>query len=674
MRRTLTRRLAGALAGGLLVVGMLPTPVAAAGAATHLAFGAQPANTSAGQPISPAITVQVEDATGAVVTGSTATVTAAILSNPGGGTLTGTLAEDASSGVATFGDLSIDAAGVGYTLVATSRGLTGATSAGFTIIGPAAKLAFGTQPTNTAANATMSPAVTVLVEDANGTVVPGDTSSVSLAITNGTGTAGAALSGGAAVNAVNGVATFGSLTIDKPGSGYTLSASDGSLSGATSGAFTIVGPAATLAFGTQPTNTVANATISPAVTVLVEDAGGNVVQSSSASVTLAIGTNPGGGTLSGTKTVSVSGGVATFSDLSINNAGAGYTLSAASGSLTGATSGAFAISASTQHLGFTTQPGGGAAGTIWSQQPVVAVEDANGYVVTTDSTTVVYLSISTNPAGGTLSCTSGTSLEVTNGIASFSGCSISIGSSSYYTLSATSSPAWTSATSGAFLVSGSAEHLVFTTQPGGGAAGTIWSQQPVVAVEDVNGTIVTGDYSTVVYLSISTNPAGGTLSCTSGTGVTVTSGVATFYGCSIGIGSSSSYTLSASSSPSWTSATSGAFLVGGGLTQVTLTDTSAAGINRGTSGFGTKSLVVTRHGYVTLLVMTSPNLTGAHLQIWAKSRTGSWHLLTTRIVAANGTVHYYARITGWTAFRARFVGDASHAAAWGPGRIATNPT
>jgi hypothetical protein len=83
---------------------------------------------------------------------------------------------------------------------------------------------------------------------------------------------------------------------------------------------------------------------------------------------------------------------------------------------------------------------------------------------------------------------------------------------------------------------------------------------------------------------------------------------------------------------------------------------------------------VAKHGYVTLLVVTSPYLAGAHLQIWGKSKTGAWHLLTTRIVAANGTVHYYARVTSWTAYRARFLGDASHAAAWGPGRIATNPT
>ena len=47
-------------------------------------------------------------------------------------------------------------------------------------------------------------------------------------------------------------------------------------------------------------------------------------------VTIAIGANPGGGTLSGTTTATVSGGVATFSNLSINQPGTGYTLVATS--------------------------------------------------------------------------------------------------------------------------------------------------------------------------------------------------------------------------------------------------------------------------------------------------------------------------------------------------------
>jgi len=65
---------------------------------------------------------------------------------------------------------------------------------------------------------------------------------------------------------------------------------------------------------------------------------GNTITSSAASITLTIGTNPSTGVLSGATTVSAASGVATFSNLSIDKAGTGYTLSAASTGLTGATS------------------------------------------------------------------------------------------------------------------------------------------------------------------------------------------------------------------------------------------------------------------------------------------------------------------------------------------------
>jgi outer membrane protein assembly factor BamB len=107
----------------------------------------------------------------------------------------------------------------------------------------------------------------------------------------------------------------------------------------------VVGPPAKLAFVQGPSNTAAGATITPAVTVAVEDANGNVETSDNATqVSLAIGTNPAGGTLSGGSAVTVASGVATFSGLSIDKAGTGYTLTASSTpAYTGATSVAFNI-------------------------------------------------------------------------------------------------------------------------------------------------------------------------------------------------------------------------------------------------------------------------------------------------------------------------------------------
>jgi hypothetical protein len=115
------------------------TPV---GAASKLPFTVQPGNMVSGTIITPAVTVTIQDASGNIVTTSTASVTLAIGTNPSSGTLSGTLTKNAINGVATFNNLSIDKVGTGYTLTAASSGLTGATSNTFNItVGAASKLA-----------------------------------------------------------------------------------------------------------------------------------------------------------------------------------------------------------------------------------------------------------------------------------------------------------------------------------------------------------------------------------------------------------------------------------------------------------------------------------------------------------------------------------------------------
>ena len=121
-------------------------------------------------------------------------------------------------------------------------------------------------------------------------------------------------------------------------------------------ATTTIGPPTKLAFVQGPSNTAVGAAITPAVTVAVEDANGNIETSDNVTqVSLAIGTNPAGGTLSGGSAVTVASGIATFSGLSINTAGTGYTLTASSTpSYTGATSAAFNITTGTSSPGWTT--------------------------------------------------------------------------------------------------------------------------------------------------------------------------------------------------------------------------------------------------------------------------------------------------------------------------------
>ena len=310
---------------------------------THLTFAQQPTNTNAGSSITPAVTVELRDAGNNLVTGATNTVTLAIGTNPGGGTLSGTTSVAAVNGVATFSGLSINNAGVGYTLVASATSLTGATSSTFNITAaaPPTQLAFVQQPTNTNAGASITPAITVEIRDASNALVSTATNTVTLNIS--TNPSGGTLSGTTSVAAINGVATFSGLSINNAGNGYVLTASSPGLTNADSSAFNILQVPTQLVFVQQPTNTTAGASITPAITVEIRDASNTVVTGATNTVALSISTNPSGGTLSGTTSVAAVNGVATFSGLSINNAGNGYVLTATSPGLTNGVSSAFNI-------------------------------------------------------------------------------------------------------------------------------------------------------------------------------------------------------------------------------------------------------------------------------------------------------------------------------------------
>ena len=103
------------------------------GGATRLVLSAPPATTVAGAFLAPAMTVTALDASGRTVTSFTGLVTLAFDANPGGATLSGSMTEGATAGVATFGSVVIDKAAAGYTLVAKSGSLTSAPSAAFAI-------------------------------------------------------------------------------------------------------------------------------------------------------------------------------------------------------------------------------------------------------------------------------------------------------------------------------------------------------------------------------------------------------------------------------------------------------------------------------------------------------------------------------------------------------------
>jgi hypothetical protein len=266
------------------------------------------------------------------------------------------------------------------TPVNTATQLCTLTALNLTVTLPPSKVAFTVQPSNVAAGASITPPVQVSVEDSSGNVVTTATNPVTIAIANNAGPGGV-LSGTLTATPVNGVATFSNLSINKAGTGYTLMAGATGLTSATSSAFNVTAPVpAKLAFTVQPSNVAINTSITPAVQVSVEDGSGNVVTTATNAITIAIGTNPGTGTLSGTATANAVAGVATFSNLSINQAGTGYTLMASATGLTSATSTAFNV---------TSGPAGFAVS--YSPQPLV-LSSATGAAAT--------LTVTVTPAGG----------------------------------------------------------------------------------------------------------------------------------------------------------------------------------------------------------------------------------------------------------------------------------
>jgi hypothetical protein len=144
-----------------------------------------------------------------------------------------------------------------------------------------------------------------------------------------------------------GVGTF-LATLGTAGS-QTLTATDtltASITGTSGTIVTSAGSANHLVFGQQPTNLFINQVMSPAVTVRVVDAFGNLVSTDNTDqVTLGIFNGPPGGTFTASSTASVTvvNGVATFNSLSLTTAGVYKLSEIVTGLYTGPVSNAFTV-------------------------------------------------------------------------------------------------------------------------------------------------------------------------------------------------------------------------------------------------------------------------------------------------------------------------------------------
>jgi uncharacterized repeat protein (TIGR03803 family) len=292
----------------------------------HFVFTRQPGNTIVGRKISPGVGLSLQDQFGNLIASSSMQVSAnlEIISLGGNATaaqLTGTTTVNLSKGVATFGNLLVSQPG-DYQLEFSAPGIPTATSNAFNTFFVPNHLAFTQQPMQTVAGSAFTPAIVISILDSSNRVDTTNNSVVTLTL-KGNGT----LNGTVSVAAINGVATFSDLSIDKAGS-YSLRADSTGLSGANSRSFTITPDVSTshLAVLQLPVSSnVAGKALSPNLSVQVIDQFGNRITSDQSSATITILSGPTAGGLIGTTTVNVSKGVATFKNLTLPLAG-DYTL------------------------------------------------------------------------------------------------------------------------------------------------------------------------------------------------------------------------------------------------------------------------------------------------------------------------------------------------------------
>jgi hypothetical protein len=252
------------------------------------------------------------------------------------------------------------------------------------------------------------------------------------------------------------------------------------------------------------------------VTVTAENSAGTVLVNYNGTVTLSLGNNPGNGTLSGTTTLNFVNGTATFTNLSINNPGMGYTLQAAGGGFAAAVSNAFDVSTAMDFtVSAATPQNAGAAFNF-----TVTALDQFGNVATNYSGAIAFTSSDGKailPSLGTLNA----------GTGSFNA---TLKTAGKQTITATDTLTTSiTGTSGAVTVSSGAPYqLVFGQQPTNVLSTQVISPAVTVQVLDAFGNLVDTDNNDTVTLGIFSGPSSGQFTGSSTTAQRVVNGVATF--------------------------------------------------------------------------------------------------------------------------------------------------
>ena len=512
-------------------------------------------------------------------------------------------------------------------------------------------LAPTTTPGSGSINAAVSPQPIVAVEDSSNDIVYSNASSVTLTASGGPGTLSSNCSG--VEN--EGIVSFSGCSFSQPGT-YSLTATDSntSLTPATGASYVITtAPPAKLAFTSSAvtqTASLTSGTTTNKITIQEQDAFGNpdpgaltVNLSSTSSTTGFFTLSPGLTAASAVTSVSIPAGQSTVSFYYGDKTAGSWTLSAASAGLQTGTQTATINPAPENQLVFTTPPATVSAGTSFTVG--VTVEDQYGNTITTGntgSTDSIKLALSSN----SFATGSTTTVNASNGVATFSGLKIDTPGTNY-TITATDQThtAVTPVTSGTFTVTPAPpSQLVFTTKVSGShPVGTTATVGPfAVTVEDQFGNTVANTGAPVSLLLSSTSSGTYFFTPTPGgsAGATVTIGTGSsvsspFYYADTGAGTP---TISASATVNTfvvSGTTSGFTMLPGAESQIAITTQPPSSVSAGTS-FTVGVTVQDQYGNT----ITTGN-TGSTDTIALSLSPGSFAAGTTSKAATNGVATFH---------------------------------
>lgn len=339
-------------------------------------------------------------------------------------------------------------------------------------------------------------------------------------------------------NAIAAVTTTGMVIGMAEGGPVTVTASAGGKAG--SATVTVSRrPASRLGFVQQPGRAIAGLVLTPAIRVAVEDDLSGTVADAPQQVTVALTGNTGSVTLSGTRTITTVDGIATFNNLVVDRAGAGYTLTASAPGLSAATSAPFTVAAgAANHLALTSpDPSPARIGIALQPAPTVEIRDGSENAVQQAG---VIITASVTSGNRTVSGTT-TATTDASGTAVFSNLAVT-GAAGTIDI-AFSAPGIAPVTTGAIdFGAGAPVRLELVTAPSGSAqSGQPLTQQPVLRLLDAwgNPVALAGE---AIGVTLSAAPVGGALM---GPTIVATDagGIASFAGLAL-IGPAGSYVLS----------------------------------------------------------------------------------------------------------------------------------